>query len=176
MVFNTHLINRGINKQKIRNLLDFIKYYIRFEQKEFLNKFEQELQSIIKSRQAMGIREAILHDVKQSGFEEGQAAGIEKMVKRAWRKGLTMEAIAELADISLEKATDIIQELMAGQGEADQTTVQPASISNPTGTLEIDDKKRSAILHAWEKGLPLEEITELTGLTMKTVDLIIRKK
>lgn len=65
---------------------------------------------------------------------------------------------------------------MTDQGPADPTVEQPTSISKPTRVPEIDNKKRSAILHAREKGLPLEEIAELTGLTEETIATIVQEK
>ena len=108
---------------KIRHLLDFIGHYIQFEKSNFLHKFEDELQLIVKSRKPMGIREAILQDVKEQGIEigikQGFEQGIEKgldekeriVVTRGWKKGMSPQDIAELADMSIDKVKSIIVEL-----------------------------------------------------------------
>ena len=75
----------------------------------------------------MGIREAILNDVKeqgieigiQQGLEQGLEQGIEKgidekeriFVTRGWKKGMAPQEIADLADMPLQKVKSIIQEL-----------------------------------------------------------------
>lgn len=184
-----HLLNQGIEKFKIKQLLDFITCYVRFEQDEFFNKFEQEIQIITKSRQDMGIREAILHDVRQTGFEEGQAQGIEKgieegiekgiekVVKRAWQKGLGAETIADLADISLEKAHSLIQKFM----EEPEEVMPIVSKEEPTPTpsinvLELGEEKRIAIIHAWERNLPIAEIAALSGLSAEEVKVVVQQE
>lgn len=181
-----YLFQQGVSKLKIRHLLDFIKCYIRFDQEDFFAKFEEEIQIITKSRQAMGIREAILHDVRKTGFEEGQAKGVEKgiekgraekeriVVKRAWEKDLDVEVIAELADISKEKVETIIQDLIKEkENGANEEQIPLASKLNLAPILEENEKKRIAIVHAWQKYLPIEEIAELAGLSVKEVEAII---
>lgn len=108
-----HLFQRGIPKDKVRHLLDFIGQYIRFENTQFLHKFEEQLQVITKSAQPMGIREAILQEVKEQGLEQGVAQGMEKgiLVARYWKKGLKAEQIAELVDMPVEKITAMIRQL-----------------------------------------------------------------
>ncbi|WP_035727702.1 Rpn family recombination-promoting nuclease/putative transposase, partial [Eisenibacter elegans] len=53
--------------QKIRQLLNFIRFYVRFEQNDSLLTFNNEVQQILKQRKSMGLEEAILEEVKQKG-------------------------------------------------------------------------------------------------------------
>lgn len=65
-----NLISKGISRKKIRHLLDFISHYISFEKEDFFNNFEKEIQPIIKQRESMGIREAILKEAEEKGIEK----------------------------------------------------------------------------------------------------------
>lgn len=175
-----YLFQQGIDKLKIRYLLDFIKCYARFDHEGFFNKFEEEIQLITKSRQAMGIRQAILQDVKETGFEEGQAEGRVEgraegqaikeriVVKRAWIKGLDHEEIADLADMPLEKVETIIQELT---NEIDGNV----TVEGATEVSGIEEKKQIAIINAWKKDLPIEEIAELAGMSISSILAIIQE-
>ena len=102
-----YLFQRGIPKSKIRHLLDFIAHYTRFEESYFLPKFEESIQTFTKSNRPMGIREAIINDVKEQGINEAKHG----MVARAWKKGLSIQDIVELADLPEEEVKVIIREL-----------------------------------------------------------------
>lgn len=128
-----HLMKHGISKKKIQVILDFIKYYTSFEQSDFFSKFDNDIQSIIKSRKAMGLREAILNEFKEMGLAEGLKKGLEEgreeglaegheekeriFVLRGMEKNLSIEDIAFLADISVEKVQMIIQEFQESKEE-----------------------------------------------------------
>jgi hypothetical protein len=66
-----HLLSRGLSKPKIRRLYDFINHYTGLENIENKLKFESDAQKITKSRQAMGLKEAILQEVREQGIEQG---------------------------------------------------------------------------------------------------------
>lgn len=73
-------MRQGIEKRKVRHLLNFSRYYTAFAETDFLHKSEEQLELITKSRQTMGIREAILHQArevdKEGGLEKGKSACI----------------------------------------------------------------------------------------------------
>lgn len=105
------LFRHGIPNRKIRYLLDFIGTYIRFENSEFLLKFEEKIKTFSQNRRSMGIREAILQDVKEQGIELGSEKKELIVVTRAWKKGISPEDIAYLADMELDKVKIIIEHL-----------------------------------------------------------------
>jgi hypothetical protein len=109
-----HLFQQGMPKGKVRHLLDFIGQYIRFEKNQFLHKFEEELQVITKSKQPMGIREAILQEAEEQGIEKGIEQGIEQgiLVVRCWKKGMSPQEIADQVNLPLEKVEAILAELL----------------------------------------------------------------
>lgn len=131
------LFRQGVKKQKIRHLLDFISAYLPFEKSSFLHKFdhtprvliipyktqwveigiEEEIQQITKSRTTMVIREAILNEVEEQGFEKGIEQKERIVESRAWKKGMSAEEIAELADMPVQEVEVLIRELEQQSGE-----------------------------------------------------------
>jgi hypothetical protein len=66
------LVEEGYSSEKIRVILDFICYYVRFKEKETGISFEQNIEKLIKHRKNMGIQEAILTEVEEKGIEKGE--------------------------------------------------------------------------------------------------------
>ncbi len=132
-----HLIKLKVERNKIRKLLNFIKFYIPFEEHKYFHKFEEDIQELTKSRQAMGIEEAILEEFKKQGLEQGLEKGLEQgleqglekglekgreesirnVISRAHRKGLPLEDIADLVALPIEEVEAIIEEQMDKEGE-----------------------------------------------------------
>lgn len=112
------LYERGYEREKIEKLLSFVTYYQPFEQKENFLKFEE---IISKSYEPMGIREAILNEVRQQslekGIEKGKASGDENRIRiavaRMHGKGLPAAEIADFLGISIEKVEAVIKDLEA---------------------------------------------------------------
>ena len=116
-----YLFKQSIDKEKIRKLLNFIKFYTNFEEESFFDKFDNEVQSITKSRKAMGIEEAILHEVKTKAEAKGLEKGMDKkehiVVARGMELGMPPKDIAFLADMPLEKVLAVMAELSGEEEE-----------------------------------------------------------
>ena len=61
----------------------------------------------------MSIREAILNEAKEQGLGQKERT----VITRAWKKGYSVQEIAELADVSVERVESIIQELNQKKAE-----------------------------------------------------------
>ena len=104
--------------------MDFIRYYLRFENQNSSIIFEDKLHEIHLNQNTMGIREAILYDVKEQGREEGLEQGLEqglekgreqgrkaemqKVILRAHHKGLSLPEIAELVELPEKEIRHIL--------------------------------------------------------------------
>jgi predicted transposase YdaD len=101
--------------EKIRKILNFIRYYVKFGKEENLKQLEQDIQQIFKQRKNMGIEEIILEEVKEYYLQEGKAEGeqlglqkgelktkIQGIQKALSQKVLTLEQIADLFEVSLD--------------------------------------------------------------------------
>jgi predicted transposase YdaD len=106
-----YYLTQGLDKKKLRYLMDFIRYYLRFENQNSSTIFEDKLLEIHLNQNTMGIRESILYDMKEQGREEGLEQGLEKgreqgrkaemqkVILRAHHKGLSLPEIAELVEL-----------------------------------------------------------------------------
>ena len=102
------------SKQRIQRIFDFIDYYVNFEKTEIKRKFEQEANFIFKNPQPMGIREAIVEDIKrqirEQVTEELTAQTAKKLeeqqkntILKLRAKGMSDEEIADILSLSAEK-------------------------------------------------------------------------
>lgn len=105
------LLERGVDKSKVQKLIDFIKYYVRFDRDVFLYKFEKNLEDIDKTAATMGIREAILNEVREASFEKGLDTKLRTVVIKAGKKGMSLPEIVDLVDEPVEKVEEIIQSI-----------------------------------------------------------------
>lgn len=111
-----HLLSRGLDKAKIRQLYNFINMYVSFQNSENKLKFENEVRKITKSREPMGLEEAILKEVLEQGIEQGVERKAHTVVIRAHEKGLSMVDIAEIAGLTVEEVASIIADYEADKG------------------------------------------------------------
>jgi len=92
--------------------MDYIRYYLRFENQNSSTIFEDKLLEIHLNQNTMGIREAILFDVKEQGREEGLEQGrkaeMQKVILRAHHKGLSLPEIAELVELPEKEIRHIL--------------------------------------------------------------------
>ena len=58
--------------------MNFLRYYIHFDNPEMITKFEQEISILTKGETTMGIEEFLLNQAKSEGIEQGFEQGIEK--------------------------------------------------------------------------------------------------
>lgn len=113
-----NLLQRQIPRERIRRLLEFIKYYTKFDREEHYRDFEE---IIHPNRGKMGIIELIQEEAKkyyekvglEAGLEAGLEVGLEKgreegkeeaqkaVIEKLIQKGFTVEQVAELLDLSI---------------------------------------------------------------------------
>ena len=73
---------KSFDKQKIRQLLNFLRYYIWFEQEETIVKFDKALDILTNSRQTMGLEQFLLDRAERKGIEQGLEKGIEQGLEK----------------------------------------------------------------------------------------------
>ena len=99
-----HLLSSGLSKAKIWRLYNFITTYVSFQNSENKLKFEQEVRKITKSREAMGLEEAILKEVREQGIEQEKQLA----VIRGYQNGIALELLSKVVDLPLEQVERII--------------------------------------------------------------------
>jgi len=72
------LLHANIPPLKTRAIINFLKYYVSFENKENITKFEQEINSLTNNKFTMGIEELLLDRAERRGREEGRKEGREE--------------------------------------------------------------------------------------------------
>lgn len=110
----------GYTIEQARNLLFFIKYYVRFREKDFFRKFETAIEKIENTKQApMGILELVksyeLDEARMEGIERGIEQGILLKaiigIRKMLRKGFEPAMIADMLEVSEAFVLDIQQQL-----------------------------------------------------------------
>ncbi len=83
------LLRRGLSKDTTRRLLDFLSYYVHFDEGELNTTFERQLQLLTDQTSVkMGITEQILDIAKQRGKEMGLRKGRQEGRQEGLQKGL----------------------------------------------------------------------------------------
>jgi hypothetical protein len=96
------LVAAGFSPDKVRNILDFIRFYISFATPTNAQNLEQEIDQIIKPLKNMGIQEV----VKEHYIEEGKIEGKKEAVFGMLAEGLSVDAIVRITKMPLETITE----------------------------------------------------------------------
>ncbi len=101
------LLSRKLPKSKVRSMLFFMRFYIRFEKRETDVKFEKAVDQITKSKQTMGIEEFIMNRIKEEVRAEARAEARDEATAQIARNllretSLTIEEIARIVCVSPE--------------------------------------------------------------------------
>jgi predicted transposase/invertase (TIGR01784 family) len=72
------LLAKQIGKEKIRVLMNFLRYYIRFENQDINTKFEQQVEILTGRSNTMGIEELLLDRAEKKGEKKGERKGERK--------------------------------------------------------------------------------------------------
>jgi predicted transposase/invertase (TIGR01784 family) len=101
------LLTRQIAKEKIRVLMNFLKYYVRFENPDINTKFEQEVKNLTERSTTMGIEELLLDRAEKQGIQKGKQEGKREeaitIARELKKEGLTYEFIAKTTKLSVEE-------------------------------------------------------------------------
>ncbi|MCF0071151.1 hypothetical protein LZD49_11780 [Dyadobacter sp. CY261] len=101
------LLEKNFLKHKIRKLMAFLRYYVRFEKYETVAKFDQVLDALTKRTKNMGIEEFLLDRAKKEGQYEKSLEIIRKLLKD---KVYSIEEIARVVG----EPIDLINKIRLG--------------------------------------------------------------
>jgi hypothetical protein len=97
------MLSREIPKNKIRGLMNFLTYYIRFEKQETNRIFEQEKQKLTGGSNTMGIEELLLDRAEKQGMKKMEEKKNRLIVRNLLiHTEFSDEQIAKLAEVSEE--------------------------------------------------------------------------
>lgn len=93
------LFRKGFSREKVNNLLDFIKAYVFLGKNEIFTKFEGEIDIITTKNKSMGIRELATLLIKEEGKVENQTTTVTNMLLRS---NLSLAEMADFAGVSVD--------------------------------------------------------------------------
>ena len=118
LIWKTELVRElyqaGYEKDKIRNILNFIRYYTAFDLNQNTVQLDNQIQQITKQRKNMGIEQAIKEAIKEQALAEGEAKGkaegeakgeakgVKNTVFGIFTEGLSVEAIVRITKLPLD--------------------------------------------------------------------------
>ena len=100
------LMKRNIEKKKIRALMNFLQYYVRFNSENTLI-FEKKLEQFKGKTYPMGIEELLLHQAETKGIEKNT----KNVIRNARLKGASIEFIADIVNLPAEKVRAILDKM-----------------------------------------------------------------
>jgi len=95
------LLAKQIAKKKIRVLMNFLRYYVRFENPAINAKFEQEVEILTERRTTMGIEELLLDRATKQGLEKGKKEEAVAIAREMKKDGVAIEQIAKFTKLSI---------------------------------------------------------------------------
>lgn len=102
-----NLLEKGISKEKIRHLMNFLKYYVRLEKGD-ADVFEHKLIHLTGKTYPMGIEQFLLQRERKEGFEQGVEKGVEEGIEKGIEEGAlkkTIEVVLSLFDDGFQVET-----------------------------------------------------------------------
>jgi hypothetical protein len=97
------LLGKKMPKDKIRKVMSFLRYYLRFENPEMFVKFEEEMAVLTQKNITMGIEELLLDRAEKQGIEKGREEEQTKVVTNLIvQLGLSDEQISAIAEVPVD--------------------------------------------------------------------------
>jgi predicted transposase/invertase (TIGR01784 family) len=80
--------------------MNFLRYYIRFENPEMFAKFEEEIAILTERNTTMGIEEFLLDNAEKIGIERGIEKSVRDIALKMKKSGLDITLIANITGLS----------------------------------------------------------------------------
>ena len=112
------LMKRNIEKKKIKALMNFLQYYVRFNTENTLI-FEEKLEQFKGKIYPMGIEQLLLHQAEVKGEKRGEKRGEKQgsenekldVVRNARLNGLSVDVISKIVNLPIEKVRAILDKM-----------------------------------------------------------------
>ena len=108
------LMKRNIEKKKIKALMNFLQYYVRFNSENTLI-FEEKLEQFKGKKYPMGIEQLLLHQAEVKGEKRGEKQGSENekldVIRNARLNGLSVEVISKIVNLPIEKVRALLDKM-----------------------------------------------------------------
>ncbi|WP_028295792.1 hypothetical protein [Olivibacter sitiensis] len=100
------LVSRGMPTEKIRVLMNFLTYYVHFEDEEISAIFEEHKREIIGRSETMGIEEQLLDIARKEERAKAEAEKLaekNKAAKKMLQSGFDVQLVADILDMTVEQ-------------------------------------------------------------------------
>ena len=97
------LIKRKVGKSKHIKIMDFLAYYVNFENREMMAKFEQEVELLTGRTTPMGDKEILMDRAKNEGKAIGRHEEAVEIARKLKKEGLSIEFIAKTTSLTIEE-------------------------------------------------------------------------
>ena len=97
------LLNKQMPKDKIRRVMNFLRYYLHFENQEMFTKFEQEISSLTEKSITMGIEEFLLDRAEKQGIEKGKHEEAIVIARELKKEGLSIEFVTKITKLPVDE-------------------------------------------------------------------------
>ena len=119
------LLVKELPKKKIRMLMNFLRFYVRFDNPDYNTTFDREVEILTDRNETMGVEEIILDLAKKEGIVIGIEKGIEQGIEKGLEKGIEQ---------GIEKGTEntkreFIENLTARATFSDEEIASLANVS-----------------------------------------------
>jgi hypothetical protein len=102
------LLGKQIPKDRIRKLMAFLRYYVRFENQDLNHKFEQEIAILTERSKTMGIEEFLLDQAEKKGISDKEIAITKSLLTST---DFNVEKIAQLVGVTEDFVLKIKKDL-----------------------------------------------------------------
>lgn len=127
------LLDRKFSKPKIRGLMNFLKFYVHFEDPKYNYNFDEAIEVISKNKTTMGIEEMILERARKEGLQKGLEEGLEKGLEKGIEKGLEkgrLKGRKEGLEKGMEtKSSEVVKNLIERMNLPDSQVAEIAGVS-----------------------------------------------
>ena len=93
------MLAKQIPKEKVRVLINFLRYYVRFENKETNVTFDTEFEKLTERSNTMGIEELLLEKARHDGVLEKNRQIVRNLILKL---DLSDKQIADVAEVSVD--------------------------------------------------------------------------
>lgn len=109
------LYAKNFSRERITALFRFLKLYVRFESKELISKFDEELDNITNRPNTMGLKEFVLDRERRMARKEARAEGLAEGREEGIEEGMSIKEVEEKTNFTrnLLNQTDFNEDKIA---------------------------------------------------------------
>jgi len=101
------LLTKQMPKEKIRKVMTFLRFYLRFENPEISAKFVQELSILTERSVTMGIEELLLDQAQKEGMEKGKREEAKDIARAMKNDGIPVAQVAKFTRLSIDEIENL---------------------------------------------------------------------